>query len=247
MADAIPGKKKISWDDILFAYVALGFAKTFWTQPHLTVVASLVPLVVLSVSVFLSAFVLLSNERYLDATVDEALARAKTQEQRDVVEMSREGNKTILQNLGMRVVIGGEIVLRYAVSLVIILAVFWLALAAISGKWERFIEFWSVAMLSTAPLLFGVVLTFILRWLLLVPGEPLSLVMLVNQPDYSIVAHRFLTTLEPFSLFFVWLLATRLSTLHQESRGILFTLFVLVFVVVNLGWSLLGVHLGLGT
>lgn len=247
MLEVIPERKKVSWDDLLFAYIILVRTKRPQTVLPSTAFTTLIPLVILTTAVFFSSFVILSNNQYLDSIIDEASARARTQEEREVVEMSREGNKEILQNPGLRFLISGKVMVKYVLSLGILLVLFWLALAAISGKWDGVMEFCAVAMFSTAPLLFGVVLTFVLRWSLLIAGEPLSLAMILNQPDYSSIQYRFLAAVDPFRVWFIWFLATRLSVLYQESRVMLFALFLLVTLTASLGCSLLGFDLGFGT
>ena len=215
--------------------------------PEPTTAAVTLPFLLLMTSLFCSTFIIFSNERYLDRIVDDAMTHATTREQRETLELNREGNKQILDNPAIRFVIASKVTLRYALSFSATLFLFWLTLAGMSGRWDSFAVYWLIAMSSTAMLLLAAAVMFLLRWFFFLGDHNLSLGFLLTSPDFSGVPFRLLSQLDLFNLWFLWLLSSRLSPIYRERTATLFVVFVSLLVIEILFSSLVGVDFVLGS
>jgi hypothetical protein len=199
--------------------------------PHPTAAAYAFPLVILVASIFLSEFLIFSNEDYLDHIVDNAMTRATTREQQETLELNREANKQILRNPGIRVLMASGIVMRFILSLIASFVLFWLSLAGVSGRWESFPEFWRVALSSTSVLVIGVGVLLFLRWFFYLADNNLSLVLLLHKPDFDGVLFSLLSNLDLFNAWFLFLLSSRLSSIYHESTATLFVIFLVILII----------------
>lgn len=207
--------------------------------PHPTTSAYTLPFLLLASAVFLSLFFLSSNEGYLDRIIDNAETHAHSREQRETLELNREANKQIVRNPGIRFVIAATVAARYSLSLLVTLALFWLAIAGMSGRWESFLEFWLVATSSTGVLLLAAGIQFFLRWFFFLSDYNVSLVLLLPRPDFSGVLFNLLLQVDIFNVWFLWLLSSRCSIIYQEKTAVLFIIFISILVIEVLVSSLL--------
>ncbi len=235
-------KENIQWWRLFLSLFPRSSDKNSARIPHPTAAAYAFPLVILVASIFLSEFLIFSNEEYLDHIVENAVSRATTREQQETLELSREANKQILHNPGIRVLMAARIAMRYVLSFAATLVLFWLALAGLSGRWESFPDFWRVAISSTGVLLIGVGVLFLLRWFFYLADNTVSVALLLQKPDFSGVLFSLLSNLDLFNVWFLILLSSRLSAMYHERTATLFEIFLLVLIAEILSSSLL--HVG---
>jgi hypothetical protein len=205
-----------------------------------TTVACTIPLAIYICSIFMFSFLILSNQHYLEKSLENAKSNIKNKELTEFFELNEEATKQILQNPGMRVAISTTITLKCFVSLVSAMIIFWLFIALFRGEWGNFLDYWLICSSSLSVLVLSSLTLFVLQWSLLLFDDNISLIILLKEPDKSYIIYKLIKQVDLFNVWFLYLLSSRLGSLYQESRMIIFILLVCIFIILILVVSFIG-------
>jgi hypothetical protein len=233
-------ESRCEWWELLFVPFNVKINNQYCTVPHSTTAAYTIPIVVYLCSTFMLSFFILSNQNYLDRSLENARSHSKNIEQDEFFELNKEANRQILQNPGMRVIISITIVYKCLISFVCAIIIFWIAVAFLCGQWDNFPDYWLITSSTLSVLCLSSLVLFVFQSSLLLFDENIGLVLLIKDLDRSSILFKLLSQLDLFNIWFLYLLSARLGTYYHESRWTIFILLIFIFLLIILLSSLGG-------
>jgi len=195
---------------------------------------------------FLCSFLLMSNQNFMDRSFENAKSRITNNEQAAFLEHTEEANRQILQHPGMRIAISTTLTFKGLISFLSTAVLFWFAFALYSGRWNTIPEFWLVMTSSWSILVLGSIVFFILQFSLLTFDDKPGFAWLFRELKRSSFTYELINQFDLFTVWFIYLLSSRLGRLYGEHRFVLFILFTLIIILIHLLFHLLGVDFMLG-
>jgi hypothetical protein len=241
MDSNVSRENEIEWWELFFIPFPSKSMELRCVSPRITTTANILPLILLLSSIFAFSYLLLTNENYLKRNLESAKARITDNEQYRVFELTEEANCQILRNPGVRLIIAMRITLKYSLSLLCTICLFGVGIVLFSGRWNKFKEYWFLVSSSLGVLLLNSLILFLLRWSLLLIDDNISLTLVMQDTDISNILYKLAKQVDLFNLWFLFLLSTRLERVFNETRLVLFLVFMLTFIIIIISFSLLGI------
>jgi hypothetical protein len=233
-------ESRCEWWELFYVPFNVKINNQYCTIPFSTTAAHTLPIIIYLCCTFMLSFFILSNQNYLDRSLENARSHSKNIDQDELFELNKEANRQILQNPGMRVIISITITYKCFISFVCTIIVFWIGVAFLCGQWDNFPDYWLITSSTLSVLCMSSIVLFVFQTSLLLFDENIGLLLFIRDLDRSSILFKFLSQMDLFNIWFLYLLSARLSAYYQESRRAIFILLVFIFVLIILLFSLGG-------
>ncbi len=204
------------------------------SPPSSTLFAYILPFVILACTVFGCTYWLYSNEYFIEQALSKAEAQAKTLEDVERIERTRDGLEYALRNPGIRVLLSGVMVFVVIRSLVLFLLLMWLLLSVLSSRWKLFLPFWLLSSSATSILSLGLIVNSVLKVVLLQEMAVIGPLLFMSQFDSNDPFPTILAQFDVFLLWFFGVLSFRVSYLFEEKPSLVFILCVSCWMILIL-------------
>jgi len=204
------------------------------SPPSPTFFAYTLPLAIFALTVFACTYWLYSNDNFIEQTLSNAETQAKTVEDVERIERTREGLEYILKNPGIRMLLTGRMVFVVTRSLILFLLLVWLLLSALSSRWHVFLPFWLLSSGATSILSLGLIVNSILKVVLLQKVAVIGPLWFLSSYDPDEPFPIILAQFDVFLLWFFGVLSFRVSHLFEEKPSIVFILCVACWMIIIL-------------
>jgi hypothetical protein len=171
------------------------------SPPSPTFFAYSLPLVIFACTVFACTYWLYSNDYFIEQLLSRAEAQAKTLEDVERIERTREGLELALRNPGLRVLFSGNMVFVVIRSLILFLLLVWLLLSTLYRRWHLFLPFWLLSSGATSILSLGLIANSILKVVLLQEVAVVGPLFFFGQFDAN---DPLAIIIAQFDLFLLW-------------------------------------------
>lgn len=188
------------------------------------------PFIVYLLIVFFSNWTLISNNHFIEATLNKIENRLSEEADQEAVIETIEMTKEVLNNPGYRIIVSLTTTWINLRSLILYLLVSFAVISLISGEWRNFRAYLLVSSMVINLLTIGCIIDLFLKLTLLDAGANLSLAFLVTNCNVSLL-DSLSNQVELFSLWFLLSLSTEISIIYRESfLTVLFTMIMIWFL-----------------
>ncbi len=202
--------------------------------PEATSIAYTIPWLLFILVLITSVYSIVSNEYFFERLHEKALARARTQEEREAFEQVREGTEAALKNPAIRLAFSVEIATISVRTLGILLVVVWVVCSALSSTPNSFRSFFLMFSSSTSILSLGVIVHTLMTLWLQEEIIGLSPMRFFEHWDSTNPVHFILARMDVFTVWFFWVCSIQVSRLFHEKALLLFTVFVSTWLILLL-------------
>lgn len=202
--------------------------------PKPTLFAYILPLILFAFAVFVCVYWLYSNDYFIEQILARAEVGAKTMEEKERVERTREGMSYILKNPAFRLLLSAEYTFTVVKSLLLFLFFVWLLLSTLSSRWQNFLSFWLVSSSSLSVLTIGILVNSVLKVALLREVATVGPLLLLDSHGFT---SEYVAIIAQFDVFLIWyfsLLSFKLSSLYEEKPLTVFVICISCWTIITL-------------
>ncbi|MBU2447255.1 MAG: hypothetical protein KJ666_17005 [Bacteroidetes bacterium] len=222
---------RIKWWQLFlypFTFHNLDYKSPF-NQPAYTIV---LPFIVFIFSTFISNYLLISNDYFVEQILLKAEEKAMERQDRDsaleVIDMTR----AVLTNPGYQLLVSVTTTLVTLRNLVLFLFVCYLSMSFISGKWSFIKPFLLITASSINVLSIGYILNTLLKVSLLNESVVVGVALFLSNSSSEGILHFFINRIDLFTIWFLISLSMGIVFIYKEKTSF-------IFVLISLSWFLL--------